>query len=86
MRGSGELVVAAGFSSLTGPRADNQDFGGVHLGTALERARHGAVAAIADGVSGGREGRAAAELAVRALIEGFYAMPGTLGPDRKSVV
>lgn len=82
MRGSGELVVAAGFSSLTGPRADNQDFGGVHLGTALERARHGAVAAIADGVSGGREGRAAAELAVRALIEGFYAMPGTLGPAR----
>ena len=44
MRSDGELVVAAGFASLAGPRADNQDFGGVHLGTALERARHGIVA------------------------------------------
>jgi serine/threonine protein phosphatase PrpC len=82
MRSDGELVVAAGFSSLTGPRAENQDFGGVHLGSALERARHGIVAAVADGVSGGKAGRTAAELAVRALIEGFYAMPETLGPAR----
>jgi len=82
MRNEGELVVAAGFASLTGPRAENQDFGGVHLGTALERARHGIVAAVADGVSGGKAGREAAELAVRALIEGFYAMPDTIGPAR----
>lgn len=82
MRDGGELVAAAGFASLTGPRPENQDFGGVHLGTALERARHGIIAALADGVSGGKAGRAAAELAVRALIEGFYAMPDTLGPAR----
>ena len=82
MRDSGELVVAAGFASLTGPREENQDFGGVYLGTALERARHGLIAAVADGVSGGKQGRAAAELAVRALVEGFYAMPDTLGPAR----
>ncbi len=82
MRDAGELVVAAGFASRTGPRADNQDFGGVHMGSALERARHGVLAAVADGVSGGKEGRAAAELAVRALIEGFYAMPDTLGPAK----
>ena len=82
MRDAGELVVAAGFASRLGPRADNQDFGGVHMGTALERARHGVLAAVADGVSGGREGRAAAELAVRALIEGFYAVPDTLGPAK----
>jgi serine/threonine protein phosphatase PrpC len=82
MRQAGELVLAAGFATATGPRDDNQDFGGVHLGTALERARHGTIAALADGVSGGREGRAAAELAVRALIEGFYAVPDTLGPAR----
>ena len=80
MRQAGELVLAAGFATATGPREDNQDFGGVHLGTALERARHGVIAAVADGVSGGRAGRAAAELAVRALIEGFYAVPDTLGP------
>ncbi|MEO6093669.1 MAG: bifunctional protein-serine/threonine kinase/phosphatase [Novosphingobium sp.] len=82
MRAAGELVAAAGFASRIGPRDENQDFGGVHLGTAIQRARHGMIAAIADGVSGGREGRAAAELAVRALIEGFYEMPDTLGPAR----
>ena len=82
MRNSRDLSVAAGFASLTGPREENQDFGGVHLGTALERARHGLVAAVADGVSGGKAGRVAAELAVRALVEGFYAVPDTLGPAR----
>ena len=81
-RDAGELVVAAGFATRTGPRADNQDFGGVHLGSAVERARFGLLAAIADGVSGGREGRAASELAVRSLIEGFYAAPDTLGARR----
>ncbi len=82
MRDAGQLVLAAGFASHVGPREENQDFGGVHLGTALERARHGVIAAVADGVSGGKQGRVAAELAVRALIEGFYAMPDTLGPAR----
>ncbi len=82
MRNEGALVVAAGFASLIGPREDNQDFGGVHMGTALEAARHGVICAVADGVSGGKAGRVAAELAVRALIEGFYAMPDTIGPAR----
>ncbi len=82
MRDAGELVAAAGFASKTGPRAENQDFGGVHLGSAIERARHGIIAAVADGVSGGKHGRAASELAVRALIEGFYALPDTWGPGR----
>ena len=82
MRQAGELVLAVGFATATGPREDNQDFGAVHLGTALERARHGVIAAVADGVSGGSAGRTAAELAVRALIEGFYAVPDTLGPAR----
>jgi serine/threonine protein phosphatase PrpC len=82
MEYAGEIVLAAGFATATGPREDNQDFGGVHLGSALERVRHGVIAALADGVSGGRQGRAAAELAVRALIEGFYAVPATLGPAR----
>jgi serine/threonine protein phosphatase PrpC len=82
MRDEGALEVAAGFASLTGPREENQDFGGVHLGSALERARHGVLAAVADGVSGGKAGRVAAELAVQALVEGFYAVPDTLGPGR----
>jgi serine/threonine protein phosphatase PrpC len=80
LRDPGDIVLAAGFASVQGPREENQDFGGVHMGTALERARRGVIAAVADGVSGGKRGRVAAELAVRALIEGFYAMPDTLGP------
>ncbi len=82
MRDAGELAVAAGFASAVGPRADNQDFGAIHLGTANQRATRGIIAAVADGVSGGREGRMAAELAVRAAIEGFYQMPDTLGTAR----
>lgn len=82
MRREGELVVAAGFASDAGPREDNQDFGAIYFGTALEQLRHGFLAAVADGVSGGKAGREAAELAVRALIEGFYATPETLGTMR----
>ena len=80
MRTKGEIVVSGGFWSETGKRPDNQDFGGIHLGTATDRARHGVLAAIADGVSGGEGGRMASELAVRALIEGYYSFPETIGP------
>ncbi|MXO68561.1 protein kinase [Altererythrobacter marinus] len=82
MQNWNELVLAVGFASDAGPRERNEDFGAAYLGTALERARHGAVAAVADGVSEGRGGRQAAELAVRALIDGFYAVPETLGAGR----
>ncbi|WP_206239706.1 bifunctional protein-serine/threonine kinase/phosphatase [Novosphingobium terrae] len=75
----GRLWVAVGWASGQGPRADNQDFAGAWLGSETERARHGMVAALADGVSGGRDGRVAAELAVRTLIEGYYAQPDTIG-------
>ena len=76
----GQLVIAAGFASETGRRADNQDFAGIHLASPGERLHHGIVAALADGVSGGKAGRTAAELAVQMLIEGYYAMPPTIGP------
>jgi serine/threonine protein phosphatase PrpC len=75
----GRLFVGVGWASGQGPRADNQDFAGAWLGSETERARHGMVAALADGVSGGAAGRVAAELAVRALIEGYYAQPDTIG-------
>ena len=65
------LEIAAGFATLTGPKADNQDFGGVHLGTPVEQREHGVVAVIADGVSGSRAGRTAAELATRSFIDGY---------------
>jgi serine/threonine protein phosphatase PrpC len=75
----GRLWVAVGWASQQGPRADNQDFAGAWLGSEAERARHGMVAALADGVSGGKAGRVAAELAVRTMIEGYYAQPDTIG-------
>ncbi|EGD60957.1 protein serine/threonine phosphatase [Novosphingobium nitrogenifigens DSM 19370] len=80
MRTSGDLAIAAGFATRTGPRSDNQDFGGIVQASATERASHGVIAAIADGVSGGNAGRMASELTVRTLIDGYYASPPTLGP------
>lgn len=76
--------MAGGHASETGVRADNQDFAGIYTATELERLRHGMIAAVADGVGGGiggdhRGGRIAAELAVRALIDGLYDQPDTIG-------
>ena len=65
------LEIAAGFASERGPRADNQDFGGVHIGDDAEQRVHGVIAVIADGVSGGKGGRVASELAVRNFIDGY---------------
>ena len=79
MREEGRLWVSAGVASQQGPRTDNQDFAGVYLGTEGERSGHGMVAALADGVSGGKGGRIAAELAVASLIEGYFAQASTIG-------
>lgn len=76
---AGRLWAAVGWATRQGPRPDNQDFAGAWLGSEGERARHGMAAALADGVSGGKAGRVAAELAVRAMIEGYYAQPDTIG-------
>ena len=79
MRDDGRLLVSVGVASACGPRADNQDFAAACPGTATQAARQGIVAALADGVSGGKGGRVAAELAVTSLIEGYYAQPDTIG-------
>lgn len=71
--------MAGGHASETGVRPDNQDFAGIYSATELERMHHGMVAAVADGVSGAKGGRIAAELAVRALIDGLYTQPDTIG-------
>jgi serine/threonine protein phosphatase PrpC len=83
MRERGELVVAVGVASQSGPRPDNQDCAAVRLGTALDRARQGVLAALADGVSGGRQGGVAAAMAVRLTMEGFAELPDTQGPARR---
>ena len=79
MREKGRLWAGIGIASEQGPRADNQDFAAAYLGTASERVSHGMVAALADGVSGGKGGRIAAELAVASLIEGYYPQTPTIG-------
>lgn len=78
MRERGQLQIAVGFATSAGRRAENQDFGGVDLGSAQEQALQGIVAALADG-AGGAGGRAAAELAVRAFLEGYRAQSELAG-------
>jgi len=80
MRAEGRLAIAAGVTSETGARPDNQDYGAVHVGSATEQHLHGMIAVIADGVGGAKGGRVASELAARTLIDGFYAVPATIGP------
>jgi serine/threonine protein phosphatase PrpC len=80
LKPEGRLIVAGGHASQTGKRPDNQDFVGIYAATETERAHHGLVAALADGVGGAKAGRMAAELAVRSLIEGLYDQPDTIGP------
>ena len=80
MASAGDLKIAAGIASETGKRPDNQDFAAVYEGTPLERVNHGIIAAVADGVGGSKGGRVASELAIRSLIDGYYAQPDTIGP------
>jgi len=69
--GDSRLEIAAGFATARGPRQDNQDFGGVHVGPPAEQRLHGVIAVVADGVSGSKAGRVAAELAARSFIDGY---------------
>jgi serine/threonine protein phosphatase PrpC len=71
MSADARLQIAAGFATATGPRADNQDFGAVHIGPPSEQALHGMVALVADGVSGSKAGRIASELAGRTFIDAY---------------
>ena len=74
-----QLDIAAGQVSDTGRRPENQDCLGLCLPAAGLRASHGIVAAVADGVAGGKGGRVAAELTIRDFIETYYALSATIG-------
>ncbi len=74
-----DLRVEVGFATERGKRPDNQDYAAACFGPSRARGAHGVVAAIADGVGGHKGGREAAETAVRAFIDGYYAQPETLG-------
>jgi serine/threonine protein phosphatase PrpC len=59
----------------------NEDYAGVMLGDLAERAARGSVIALADGMSGSKGGRVAAELAVRTFIDAYYGLSEMLQPD-----
>ncbi len=65
-----------GCSSETGRKALNEDFAGLLLGQGRDRER-GAIAAIADGVSAGGNGREAAQTTVNTLVNDYFATPDT---------
>lgn len=68
--------VDIGHASHQGPRERNEDFAAAVRPAAHEASR-GLVAAIADGVSAGGHGRAAAQTAVISLVGDFHAVPAT---------
>jgi len=78
---TGQLVVRSGFCSERGGRAANEDFAAV---ADKNSSRFGVVAAIADGVGGAKGGRVAAELTVRAFIDGCLGNAGYLLPKDSS--
>lgn len=71
------LDLRIGYSTETGPRQRNEDFGGFVAPDADISAVKGCLVALADGVSGGTHGREAAESAVRNLLGDYYATPDT---------
>jgi serine/threonine protein phosphatase PrpC len=77
-----DLRVEAGFATEAGSRPDNQDYVGICFGPRGQGALQGVVAIVADGVGGHKGGRTAAETAVRAFMEAYYAQPETLGVIR----
>ncbi len=74
-----DLRYEIGFASERGRRPDNQDYCRGARRAAADRARAAIVAAVADGVGGHKGGREAAELTVRGFLDGFFALPGSLG-------
>jgi serine/threonine protein phosphatase PrpC len=68
--------VEIGQASERGPRARNEDFAAVRRHAPGDDAR-GLIAAIADGVSAGGEGRMAAQTSVLSLVEDYFAAPDT---------
>ena len=68
--------VDIGHASERGPRRLNEDFAGAMRYPEGEESL-GVIAAIADGVSAGGEGRMAAQTSVMSLVEDFFGAPST---------
>ena len=74
------LAVHVGGASMGAPSKANEDFYGV--AAPPEAGERGAVLAIADGISAGGDGRAAAEMTVRSLLSDYYATPADWNASR----
>ncbi|MGP8171623.1 bifunctional protein-serine/threonine kinase/phosphatase, partial [Rhodoblastus sp.] len=77
-----KLRCEIGFVSERGRRPDNQDFGATRFGRPRVDSRADVVAVVADGVGGHAGGREAAELSVRAFLDGYFSLPGSLGAQQ----
>lgn len=80
------LDVRFGFHTTCGRRALNADFAAAYSGPAVQRARMGVIAALADGVGSTKNSRMAAETSVRSFIDGYYAQPDTIGVERAAAI
>jgi serine/threonine protein phosphatase PrpC len=78
---TGSVVVRSGFCSEQGSRAANEDFAAI---ADKHSFRFGVIAAIADGIGGAKGGRVAAELTVRAFIDGCLGNASHLLPKDSS--
>ncbi len=74
------LKFEIGQSSLTGPRARNEDYVGVVTPISEQLSIKGALIAVADGVSGNAGGGEASEMTVRTITADYYATPDTWEP------
>lgn len=74
------LQFSIGQSSLTGPRARNEDYVGVVTPVNEQLSIKGALIAVADGVSGNAGGGEASEMTVRTVSTDYYATPDTWEP------
>jgi serine/threonine protein phosphatase PrpC len=78
------LEFRFGIATERGAREHNEDYAAVLPGSRDQQARRGAVAVIADGMGGAKGGRVAAELAVRAFVDGHLGQDELLGIQRSS--
>ncbi len=74
------LRFSTGQSSLTGPRARNEDYVGLVTPAREQLNVKGAIVAVADGVSGNAGGGEAAEMTIRTVTTDYYATPDTWEP------
>ena len=69
-------------SSFTGDKEVNEDYICFHVGELKQRNTHGSVLIVADGLSGGKGGRIAAELFSRYFLDGYFCSKESLPPEK----